>query len=180
MFEHDDLIEQVARELRRPVRVDPDLDARVMTAVAAEVPPGRSPLVTAWEWLRRPRTVQLSPLGGLVAAAIVAVALLVWRPGSGARPTASSAATDVRFVYVDRGAESVVLVGDFNDWNAGATPLRRTGDGVWTALVPLSPGRYRYAFMVDGTRWTPDPAAPRAGGDDFGTPNSVVTVPGAS
>jgi len=178
--EHDDVIERVARELRQPVRVDPDLDARVMTAVAAETPPGRSAVGTAWEWLRRPRTVRLSPLGGLAAAAAVGTALLVSRPGSEAPRSALRAATEVRFVYVDSRAEAVVLVGDFNDWNAGVTPLRRTGDGVWTALVPLSPGRYRYAFMVDGTRWTTDPTAPRAGGDDFGTPNSVVTVPGAS
>jgi hypothetical protein len=42
--------------------------------------------------------------------------------------------------------------------------------------VPLAPGRHLYAFVVDGTRWTPDPNAPLAPGDDFGAPNSVIMV----
>lgn len=179
MFERDDFIARVADELRQPVDVDPDLDARVMAAVSAEPLPRRGALATAWDWLRRPRTLRLSPLTGLAAAAAVAM-LLVWHPWSRAPHAATAGATEVRFVYVDGTAEQVVLVGDFNDWSPDATPLRRTGDGVWTALVPLVPGRYRYAFMVDGTRWTPDPTAPRAGGEDFGTPNSVITVPGAT
>ena len=40
----------------------------------------------------------------------------------------------------------------------------------------LPPGRYAYAFLVDGQRWIADPAAPPAVGDDFGRPSSVVTV----
>jgi 1,4-alpha-glucan branching enzyme len=48
---------------------------------------------------------------------------------------------------------------------------------LWTVTVPLTPGRYRYAFLVNGSRWLADPAAPRAQ-DDFDTPSSVVTVGG--
>jgi 1,4-alpha-glucan branching enzyme len=71
----------------------------------------------------------------------------------------------------------VALVGDFNDWDTGATQLRTTASGgLWTVEVPLAPGRHRYAFVVDGEEWRPDPAAPRAPGADFGTPSSVVTV----
>jgi len=181
VFEHDELIERVAAELRRPPVVDPGLDARVMAAVAAERGwRRRAPLVVAWDWLWQPRTVRLSPLAGLVAAAAV-VSLLVWHPWSAAPHPGPPQTTEVRFVYVDGSAGSVVLVGDFNDWNPAATPLRRAPEGgVWTAVVPLEPGRYRYAFMIDGNRWATDPVAPRAGGDDFGTPNSVITVAGAS
>jgi hypothetical protein len=42
--------------------------------------------------------------------------------------------------------------------------------------VKLAPGRYRYAFVLDGARWIADPGAPRAGGDDFGVESSVATV----
>lgn len=84
-----------------------------------------------------------------------------------------------RFMIVAPQAREVVLVGDFNDWDQRATPLVKvTGQGVWTVEVPLQPGRYSYAFLVDGQRWLPDPAAPRAVGDDFGRPSSVVTVRG--
>ena len=82
----------------------------------------------------------------------------------------------VRFVLVAPGASRVSLVGDFNQWNATATPMRQVGDGrLWLVEVPLAPGRHVYAFVVDGDV-TPDPAAPRAGEEDFGTPSSVVLV----
>ena len=67
-------------------------------------------------------------------------------------------------------------MGDFNDWNPAATPLHRASDGVWSVTVPLRPGRYRYTFIVDGTRWRRDPAAPPALEDDFGAPTSVITI----
>jgi 1,4-alpha-glucan branching enzyme len=82
----------------------------------------------------------------------------------------------VRFALVAPGATRVSLVGDFNQWDAKATPMRQLGDGrLWIVEVPLAPGRHVYAFVVDGDV-TPDPAAPRAGEEDFGTPSSVVLV----
>jgi 1,4-alpha-glucan branching enzyme len=84
--------------------------------------------------------------------------------------------TLVQFVLVAPDARRVALVGDFNDWDPAATPLRASAGGAWSAAVQLSPGRHRYAFVVDGVRWLADPAAPPAPDDDFGTPGSVVTV----
>jgi 1,4-alpha-glucan branching enzyme len=81
-------------------------------------------------------------------------------------------------VLVAPEAASVVVVGDFNDWLAGATPLEAVNGGLWAVTVPLTPGRYRYAFLVDGSTWVPDPGAPRALNDDFGRPNSVLTLGG--
>ena len=82
----------------------------------------------------------------------------------------------VRFALVAPGASQVSLVGDFNQWDATATPMRQLGDGrLWLVEVPLPPGRHVYAFVVDGDV-TPDPAAPRAGEEDFGTPSSVMLV----
>jgi hypothetical protein len=169
----DELIERVAAELRRPVRLDPALDARVMAAVRAG-PPRRRP------WMLRRHTVSVTPLGALTIAAgfaglIVGATLQLARPGAEPGPVAP--ASVVPFVLHAPEARSVALVGDFNDWDAAATPLRASGaSGSWVVTVPLAPGRYRYAFVVDGTRWIPDPAAPRAPDDDFGTPNSVLTV----
>jgi hypothetical protein len=180
----DPLIARVAGELRRPVPLRPDFDARVMASVRRS-PPARS--LRAWEWLREPRTLSLSPLGGLAMAAGVAGLLLVgiW----GRRPSAishqpsvatTSAQAPVTFVFVAPQARSVALAGDFDGWDAARLPMRREGSGLWTVDVPLAPGRYQYAFVVDGRRFTADPSAPRATGDDFGTPTSVVTVGGAT
>jgi 1,4-alpha-glucan branching enzyme len=88
--------------------------------------------------------------------------------------------TTIQFVFVAAGAGSVTVVGDFNDWDVSATPLVRSeGDGVWAVTVPLAPGRYRYSFLVDGTTWLSDPLAARTLEDEFGRPNSVLTIGGA-
>lgn len=92
------------------------------------------------------------------------------------RSEVAAPSANVRFVYVAPGATSVSLVGDFNQWNPVAKPLRRLGDGTWITDVPLPPGRYAYAFVVDG-KVVVDPAAPRATGE-FGE-NSVVMVRGS-
>ena len=69
------------------------------------------------------------------------------------------------------------MVGDFNDWDPAATPLRRTDDGeTWTVELHLKPGRYHYTFLIDGRRWAGDPAGARAVESDFGAPVSVLTV----
>ena len=94
------------------------------------------------------------------------------------QPTAS-AVPRVRFTLVAPNAASVSIVGDFNGWTEGALPMRRSPDGrTWEIEVPLSPGRYAYAFVVDG-RLARDPSAPLAAGDDFGSPSSVVMVKGS-
>ena len=101
------------------------------------------------------------------------------RPDSS--PTAAAAVTPdtvqiVRFVFVDSGAGSVELVGDFNKWTRGATALERSGaPGVWTVSVALTPGRHEYAFIINGTRWVADPLAVKSS-DDFGTESSVIRV----
>jgi 1,4-alpha-glucan branching enzyme len=47
-------------------------------------------------------------------------------------------------------AERVSLVGDFNNWNAGADPMTRQRDGSWLLQVALPRGRHYYQFLVDG------------------------------
>ena len=194
MTDDDPLIARVAAELRRPRSPGPGFDGRVMAAVRA-VP---APLpARAWAWLREPRVLALSPLGGAAIAACLAVlaAAGVWgarrgsRDGSGApavaaRAAAPAAPSVVTFVLVAPQASTVALAGDFDGWDGARLPMRREAAGIWTVDVPLTPGRYDYAFIVDGRRFVADPAAPRALGDDFGRPSSVVTVgsgaPGAA
>jgi hypothetical protein len=162
MFEReDDVVERVVRELRKPVAIDPALDARVMEQIALEAPP-QAPLRRlrrrVWPWL---------------AVAAVFGAVLIARPWNRA-----GVRGDVfQFVLVAPQAASVSLVGDFNDWDPSRAPMR-TAHGIWATAVPLVAGRYRYAFLVNGVEWRADPAAPNAIDDEFGTPSSVVTVGG--
>lgn len=201
-----EFIESVARELRAPVVLTPALDERVMAEVRG-APYGASGGAPRRRfWLVRPVTLRVSPLGGLLAAAgIAAVAVLGTMAAGGGgdggattvaattpapaireMPTVAPVANatgpqQVSFVFLAPGATNVSLVGEFNDWDAAATPLARVdARGVWTVTLPLRPGRYLYMFVVDGTEWAPDPAAPVAPDDGFGVPNSVVTVGGLS
>jgi hypothetical protein len=189
--EQDELISQVADELRAPVALDPAFDARVMAAVRRAAP-GRWRL--ALRWWTEPRPLRVSPLVGLACAAALAGVVVIGTravqprsaPGTVPVPAAALvASTDagevVQFVLVAPQAATVALVGDFNDWDPGRTPLRVTaGGGVWSVNLPLRPGPHQYAFVVDGKEWRPDPAAPRAVTDDFGAPNSVIIVGGKS
>ncbi len=189
MAEHEETITHVVKALKEPVRLDPHFTRRVMSEIERLPVPGTrmSPLRSLIVWLRRRRTIRLSPLGALAMAAGVAMVVL-----AGSRLLAPSAGSDLledgtrgqptqlmQFVLVAPGASSVALVGDFNDWNLSATPLVRAhGDGVWWVTVPLSPGRYRYSFVVDGSTWLVDPDAP-AIEDEFGRENSLLTIGGA-
>lgn len=200
--ELDPYVEWIAREARRPASIDPAAKARLLAAVHAEPAPRRRPL--QWGWLVNPRPLRLSPLGGLaLAASLVGVGVisagLLKTHGDGQkvpeRPPAVASTqglpvhqavhdTVLKFVLVAPHAKGVSLVGDFNDWNAAATPMVRTPTGgTWSVVLPLTPGRHVYAFVVDGasgTQWVTDPGAPLAPADGFGVPNSVVLVGGSS
>jgi len=164
MFDRpDDLLERVIQHLRRSVAIDPALDARVMGAIRSfPVPDGGRRTARLWPWL---------------AAAAVLGALIVARPWSPRTPRDRSDAR--QFVLVAPRATSVALVGDFNDWDPARTPMHAARGGVWATIVPLAPGRYRYAFLVNGAEWHADPGAPTVADDEFGTPSSVVTVGGS-
>jgi hypothetical protein len=177
VFDRDeDVLQRVIDHLRQPVEMDPTLDAAVLARVSAGED-RLSWLGAVWEWLSRPRVIAISPLAGFAAAGLAGLAL--W---FGVRSTRVAAPvpgpSTVQFVVRAPGAGSVALVGDFNDWDGTATPMLAARNGaLWSVTIPLTPGRYRYAFLVNGARWIVDPAAPRAQ-DDFDTPSSVVTVGG--
>jgi Glycogen recognition site of AMP-activated protein kinase len=197
----DELITRVAETLRAPEQLDSTFWSRFASALVVEASGTRlagahvDGTHTRWGWWLRPRLVRLSPaMGVALAAGIGAIAFL------GARyyaqralgaiqtgPVSASAvvrpgATPVQFVLAATAARRVTLVGDFNDWNAEATPLvpatasATDGARLWSVVVPLAPGRHQYAFIVDGTRWVTDPSSPAAVDPDFGKPNSTLTV----
>ncbi len=188
-------VQWIAREARRPVAMDPGARARLMGALRREPRPVRS---WDWRWLVRRRTLQLSPVGSAaLAAGLVGVGVLVGlftlhRDGQrmAGQPSVAAAPAQlpvhdtvrvIKFVLVAPQASHVALVGDFNRWDADATPMLRTRTGgTWSVTLPLREGRHLYAFVVDGKQWVADPSAPLAPVDGYGVPNSVVVVGGAS
>ncbi len=74
-------------------------------------------------------------------------------------------------------AESVNLVGDFNDWDEDATPMRALKDGRFKAMVELEPDReYEFRYLVNGVEWHNDWEADRYVPNLHGSDNGVVAT----
>jgi 1,4-alpha-glucan branching enzyme len=83
----------------------------------------------------------------------------------------------VRVTFVLPAAEpagAVSVVGDFNDWNPYAHPLRKRANGVRTAVVTMPAARtVRFRYLAEGGVWFDDDTA--GAGDGQG---SLITLPG--
>ncbi|MEM6347493.1 MAG: isoamylase early set domain-containing protein [Bacteroidota bacterium] len=74
-------------------------------------------------------------------------------------------------------AKAVALVGDFNEWNADAEPMKPLKSGDFTTTVELDKGNeYQFRYLIDGETWTNDEAADKYVASPFGPENSVVVL----
>lgn len=192
----DPFIDQIAAELRRPVRLDARFDERVMASLESPevIPlhPGREQREEPW--IVRPWTLRVSPIMAFATAAalvgVVAMGAIQLRGpqqvqvaatdigGSNLTPVSDIGGVALvvqQFTHYQKGLKSVALVGQFNDWEEDSTPLLEVSPGVWTVSVALRPGVYEYQFILNGTQRVTDPTMPQTS-SDFGSPNSVVTV----
>jgi 1,4-alpha-glucan branching enzyme len=75
------------------------------------------------------------------------------------------------------GAASVMLVGDFNNWDKDSLPMKQAKNGAWKAEVRLEAGReYQYRYFVNGSEWLNDQAADKYTIHPYGGENSVVAT----
>ena len=201
MTESDPYVEWIAREAKRAVAVDAMAVERVMARIREEPLPVRRP--ARWGWLVAQRSLPLSPLvGTALAAGLIGIGVFFGhyidrggRNGTGGpeafadtnspRSPSSDTVRVIKFVLVAPHAATVAVVGDFNNWDAQATPMTRTPTGgTWSVALKLPAGRHVYAFVVNGangsSQWVADPTAPLAPEDGLGAPNSVVLVGGSA
>jgi glycosidase len=83
---------------------------------------------------------------------------------------------EVSFSFLaPEGAATVAVVGQFNNWDRAAHPLRRTRGDKWEGTAHVAPGVYQYLFVIDGKQWVRDPSAPTAS-DANGNTNSLLVV----
>lgn len=74
-------------------------------------------------------------------------------------------------------ARRVSIVGDFNNWDIDATPMKRLKSGDLTITIELETGReYRYRYLIDAAKWENDWSADRYEPNPFGCDDSVVVV----
>jgi glycosidase len=86
--------------------------------------------------------------------------------GDGIITTDPDAPCATAFTYTAQSSpDAVTLAGDFNDWDASATPLTDNGDGTWSVYLELEAGSYAYKFVeIDsggGQQWSCDADALR-------------------
>ncbi len=91
-----------------------------------------------------------------------------------AKPTRSGAVRVTFVLPVTEPAGAVSVVGDFNDWDPYAHPLRKRGNGVRSAVVTIPAGAtLRFRYLAEGGVWFDDETAGER--DAHG---ATITVPG--
>lgn len=74
-------------------------------------------------------------------------------------------------------AESLALVGDFNNWNEASTPMKKAKDGTFSVSVEMESGReQQFRYLADGRKWLNDDAADKYVTTALGSENSVVIL----
>jgi 1,4-alpha-glucan branching enzyme len=71
-------------------------------------------------------------------------------------------------------ADSVYIVGDFNDWDVAALSMQQDAQGRWQATVEVAAGQaYQFRYLCDGD-WINDNQADDYYANEYGGHNSVV------
>lgn len=160
----------------------PDLEKRIM----ASLRPYQSSLFQRMcLWLRRPMTFSLSPAMAFIILflCLLPIGYLATR-FQGVGPSVSQVdarkkGIPVIFYYKGPEAQSVAVIGSFNNWNPKGYELSWQPDlGRWSLKLHLNPGKHEYVFLVNGEKVYPDPDADLIQEDEFGSQNSVLFVKG--
>ena len=70
---------------------------------------------------------------------------------------------------------TISVVGDFNDWDPGATPLVRRSNNTRSAAVTLKAGnRYAFRYYTEDDVWFNDDDADAMEYNEFGTENCII------
>jgi hypothetical protein len=76
---------------------------------------------------------------------------------------------------------TIHVVGDFNDWDTAATPMKQSKKGTYRATLELEPAHdYLFRYLINGEHWYNDWHADGYMPTGFGEDNCVVALPAAS
>lgn len=78
----------------------------------------------------------------------------------------------------DAASEGVHVVGDFNDWNEAAHPMKYVKSRkVWSTSITLdTDATYQFRYLVDGSHWRNDEDADGSAPSPYFSENSVLEV----
>ena len=76
-----------------------------------------------------------------------------------------------------KGVKKVNVIGDFNNWDKTATPLKKLRTGNFSITFELACGSsYRFKYLIDGSRWENDWYADHYAPNSYGGDDSVVSL----
>ena len=169
--------------LREPASISPTARSAIMNQVRQLPKPRLLALPPRTHgWMRRGL---LTPAGSALVSGMLALAVVlrIGTPVSFAPETAGSAEVVgdtviprtqgqmgfkdtlldtlriVEFVFRAPNARSVAVVGNFNGWRAGATPMQ-SASGTWRARVAVPRDVLRFSYIVNGDEVVPAPSLP--------------------
>lgn len=75
-------------------------------------------------------------------------------------------------------ADNIYLVGDFNEWDSNATPMKPLKNGDFTTVLELSVEKpeYQFRYLCDDSRWENDWEADDYIPNGIDGDNSVVRI----
>ncbi len=74
-------------------------------------------------------------------------------------------------------AQSVTIVGEFNNWDTTETPMKKLKNGDFTVTLELPHNReYKFRYLIDGNHWENDWCADKYIPNAYGCDDSVVVV----
>jgi hypothetical protein len=178
----DEALESIGCGIRLMKDVEPP--ATFLPSVMEAVRSRRLPWsVRLSRWARSRKSITFTPLQAASAlgmlCAVFAALMLVWPGGDGPGRLGTGARDEISVVLTLRmpEAESVSVIGSFNNWHPGGYEMKKAGDQTsWNLILRLPAGRYEYSFVVDGGKIVPDPGAELYQEDGFGSRNAVMIL----
>ena len=176
--QEDEALLQIARGIREMPDLEPA--ANLLPSIMAAVQSKQRPWwYRVRRWAKTRRSITFSPLQvvpiAIAFAIICLVSVLFLRSGDRQRMFKAQQPDRIAVVFSVKlpTARSVAVIGSFSNWQPHACELK---EGVWTVTLLLPPGRYEYAFLVDGGTIMSTPPAGFHQDDGFGNQNNFLVV----
>jgi 1,4-alpha-glucan branching enzyme len=80
-------------------------------------------------------------------------------------------------VPADVEAQTVAVLGEFNEWSEDAHPMKKLKNGSFSATLSVEAGQeYRFRYLLDDGRWINDEAPDQLVPNRFGGEDCLLAV----
>ncbi|MEN8186101.1 MAG: isoamylase early set domain-containing protein [Bacteroidota bacterium] len=74
-------------------------------------------------------------------------------------------------------AKKIQLLGDFNNWDVSAKPMKSLKSGDFSQTIELEQGKeYQFRYLLDGNMWSNEESADSKVQNDFNSVNDLVST----